>query len=676
MTGTGLLRLLPQHIADLTASGLNDKTISTWGAYSIEIDQKGVLVQLGFGHIDPPALALPILPPDRIAPDLDVVMVKPDHPRRDNNGHAVKYEARARSRNRIHVPLSIRSMLVDVHVPLVITEGQKKAEKAAQEGICAVALAGVWNWKDRIGEASFPIGDFELFPLAGRRVVLCFDSDALTNASVRKAEDDLAAYLSKRLGAQTSIKRLPPGNDGSKVGLDDFLLVHSVEEFRRIAEEAPGSNARSLTAAVTVHERHWPEPLAPEGMHGPAGEFVRIVSPHTEADEAGLLTQFLAFFGNAAGRNSTFQHEADQHAPNINVVLVGDTASGRKGTALSQVRRLFNRVDCEWATTRIQSGLSSGEGLIWAVRDPIERTDPIKEKGRVVGYETVIADQGVTDKRLLVIETELSSPLKVADREGNTLTGVVRQAWDSGSLRLMTKNNPAQSTGAHISIIGHIPGNELLRFISTTELGNGFANRFLWICVRRSKLLPDGGTLEDEDLESIVQAVRKALEFARIGHRVRRCEQARKAWHAVYEALSSQKPGLLGAVISRAEAQITRLATIYALLDRSPVIQEVHLKAALAVWEYVEASVRFIFGDTLGDPVADAILSALQANTTGLTRAQINDLFKHNREKGSIDNALTTLAKQSLAHSVREETGGRPSERWVAQRLKGHEEPK
>ena len=115
---------------------------------------------------------------------------------------------------------------------------------------------------------------------------------------------------------------------------------------------------------------------------------------------------------------------------------------------------------------------------------------------------------------------------------------------------------------------------------------------------------------------------------------------------------------------------------IYALLDCSALIQEVHLKAALALWEYVETSVRFIFGDALGDPVADAILSALRASTTGLTRAQINDLFKHNREKHSIDNALIALAKQGLAHSIREETGGRPSERWVAQTLKRNEEVK
>jgi len=107
------------------------------------------------------------------------------------------------------VPLSIRELLSDSAIPLVITEGQKKSEKAAQEGICCVALGGVWNWSDKIGEASFPIADFELIPISGRHIVICFDSDAISKPSVRRAEQDLAGFLKRRFDARVSIKRLP-----------------------------------------------------------------------------------------------------------------------------------------------------------------------------------------------------------------------------------------------------------------------------------------------------------------------------------------------------------------------------------------------------------------------------------------------------------------------------------
>jgi hypothetical protein len=413
----------------------------------------------------------------------------------------------------------------------------------------------------------------------------------------------------------------------------------------------------------------WPEPPAEEAYRGLAGDFVRAVSSHTEADPVALLVQFLVFFGNVIGRESFYRVEADQHTANINAILVGDTASGRKGTSLSQTRRPFELVDPAWTGTQVCTGLSSGEGLIWAVRDPIEKKEPIKKNGIVERYETVIADHGIEDKRLLVTETEFSSTLKVAEREGNTLTGIVRQAWDSGNLRLMTKTSLAKSTGAHISIIGHIPQDELLRCINTTELGNGFANRFLWVSVKRSKLLPDGGALSGRDLAPIVTRLREAIEYSKHCGELRRDRAAVDAWHAVYEDLSSRKPGLLGAILSRAEAQVTRLSLIYALLDQGPAIRVEHLRAALALWEYAESSVRQIFGDAIGDPVADTILSALRTAAEGLTRTEISNLFSRNRDKQRIDTSLTALLRQDLAHTVREETGGRPVEKWAAVRL-------
>ena len=109
-----------------------------------------------------------------------------------------------------------------------------------------------------------------------------------------------------------------------------------------------------------------------------------------------------------------------------------------------------------------------------------------------------------------------------------------------------------------------------------------------------------------------------------------------------------------------------RLACIYACLDCSPSIRKEHLKAALAFWEYCEASVRFIFGDALGDALADELLKALRNQPDGLTRTEIRDLFGRNRKAGEIERALCTLAEYGLAESVQAPTdsGGRPPERW------------
>src|SRR5262249_31932990 len=155
----------------------------------------------------------------------------------------------------------------------------------------------------------------------------------------------------------------------------------------------------------------------------------------------------------------------------------------------------------------------SGEGLIWVVRDPIEEKKEIKVKGRHTGdYETVVVDFGIADKRLFVIEAEFANVLKVMAREGNTLSPVIRSAWDSGNLRTITKNSPAMATDAHISIIGHITRAELARLLTQTESANGFGNRFLWPAVKRSKYLPEGGAINTIKFNDLLDRLRVAIE--------------------------------------------------------------------------------------------------------------------------------------------------------------------
>jgi hypothetical protein len=305
------------------------------------------------------------------------------------------------------------------------------------------------------------------------------------------------------------------------------------------------------------------------------------------------------------------------------------------------------------------SGLSSGEGLIWAVRDPIYKYNAKK------GTEE-LDDPGVEDKRLMVLEAEFASPLRVLHREGNTLSPVVRSAWDTGALRILTKNSPAVATDAHISIIGHITKDELLRHLDATEMANGFANRFLWVCVQRSKCLPEGGKPDGDSLFSLSSCIRKALEAAgRIGE-MRRSDGARQLWEEVYEDLSEGEPGLFGAITSRAEAQVLRLSCVYALLDGSPAVDVQHLRAALALWNYCEESCRYIFGDTLGNPIADRIRQALRGSPNGLNRSEISHLLGNNVAANTIENALRVLVEHRIGACEVLDTGGRPQERWYA----------
>ena len=315
-----------------------------------------------------------------------------------------------------------------------------------------------------------------------------------------------------RLFRQSGLMREKWDSQHGAMTYGAMTLAKAAEGKTEFYTPQPAGNGRSSAVPATravaprrvaVPQRRWPQ-LPPEALAGLPGEFVKRVEPTTEADPAALLTQFNVYVGNVIGRGAHFWVEDSRHGLNNNVLLVGDTSKSRKGTSRDRVQRPLVQVDETWVSERIVHGLSSGEGLIWAVRDEITKREPIREKKEIVDYQDVITDPGVADKRLLVVETEFASALKVASREGNTLSAQVRQAWDSGNLRTMTKNSPAQATGAHISVIAHITEEELHRHLDATEIANGHLNRYQIACVRRSKFLPEGGHLDDAALLPIV----------------------------------------------------------------------------------------------------------------------------------------------------------------------------
>ncbi len=394
----------------------------------------------------------------------------------------------------------------------------------------------------------------------------------------------------------------------------------------------------------------WPT-LASEALHGLAGRIVKVLDPHTEADPVATLFHTLAGVGNVIGAEPHAKVQYDEHPARLFGVLVGPTSRSRKGTAWSGPRHLLAAVDEEWGKHSVQSGLTSGEGLIYHARDAgTAKPD----------------DPGVEDKRLLIIEPEFAVRLKVMGREGNSLSGVIREAWDSGNLSTLTKNSPLRATGAHVSILGHTTEEEIRRYLTETERANGFANRFLWLLVRRSKVLAEGGTLPDAEAAHLVDELREVATFARTVGEVRRDATAGAIWAEVYPRLSEGEPGMVGAILSRAEAQVLRLSVLYAILDRSEMIRPVHLYAALAVWDYAEASARDIFGGRVGSTVADTIWEALKARGP-LTRTEIYNVFGRHRTKAEVDAALAVLEARGRARRrPPEPSGGRPSETWEA----------
>jgi hypothetical protein len=413
----------------------------------------------------------------------------------------------------------------------------------------------------------------------------------------------------------------------------------------------------------------WPERLEEAAFHGPAGTFVEKILPHSEADPAALRGQYLAAAGNLFGAGAYHSVEADQHPARLWVAIVGATSKARKGSSWSRVRSVAAEVEPSWAE-RIAGGLASGEGPLWAVRDPIYKT--VKKKGTnpLDDDEWVeeLADPGVSDKRLLVVENELARVFDVIARSGSTLSATLRSLWDGGTVSSLSKNAPFKSTHPHLSAIGHITAEELRMRLADGEIWNGLANRLILIAARRSKLLPHGSEVDPDVLArlqgSLIHSVREAHRRpGRIGW----SDKASKRWAKIYEELSSERPGLLGAVLARAEAQTVRLSVCYALLDTSERIEVPHLEAALAVWRYAERSAQWVFADATGDSTVDSIREALRnAGEKGVSRTEMRDMFGRNMSVHEIERGLGFLLFKGWARRESIETGGRPEERWFA----------
>ncbi|WP_225973705.1 DUF3854 domain-containing protein [Dehalogenimonas formicexedens] len=197
---------------------------------------KAELARLGFAPSQQrvPGLLIPLWGVDAQAAGYQL---RPDNPRTNNQGKAVKYELPAGSSNHLDCPPRCHKDLGNPKVPLWITEGSKKADALAGRGACAISVTGVWGFKGKneFGGVTF-LADWDYIALKDRAVFLAFDSDIVTKEPVKKALSHVAEHM-RRKGAKVQIVQLPQLEGQSKTGIDDYLLQHSLAEAEKLVGE-------------------------------------------------------------------------------------------------------------------------------------------------------------------------------------------------------------------------------------------------------------------------------------------------------------------------------------------------------------------------------------------------------------------------------------------------------
>jgi hypothetical protein len=372
-----------------------------------------------------------------------------------------------------------------------------------------------------------------------------------------------------------------------------------------------------------------------------------------------LLFQAMALCGNFLGPHHHFRVAKTKHHTNLFVCLVGDTASA-KGEALDCAKDLLHQADNTWEGV---SGLNSGEGIAAIALDDD-------------GDEGQGAPKKV--KPVTFLETEFSRLLEASYRKGSTVGMTLRRAWDELTFQVLNKNSPLKSR-ALVSLIGHITPTELRQKMAGIDIGNGFANRILWVRVRPSKDLPESG--RDLDFSDLAQRLNQARLVAHEIGEMQLDREASELWRSLYGQLKHRPDNAFGQVTARARPNVIRMAMIYSLLppkesaaiECSPLsVQPFRtiglepLQAALEAWRFAERSAYQLFSEP-EDPSATKIMKFC----TGCPRSRseiMADLFQGHISAARLQELLTPLLSRGRLVAVKNASGrpGRPSELFLA----------
>ena len=223
--------LLPEHRKELEeGSGLSAATIAEAEFRSAGPPEAADLLNWAKPN---PKLGDALVTP--LGGDDCPAQLKFNTPRKNADGKPIKYETPVGSKPVVYIPPDARDGVLTTKDPVVITEGVKKALKAVQEGVLTIALLGVWMFKVKGEQRLIP--GLERIDWDGREVVIAYDSDGHTNRGIRQAAAELAELL-RAAGAKLKVLFLPPGPGGEKIGMDDFLLAHPVEDLKALIADA------------------------------------------------------------------------------------------------------------------------------------------------------------------------------------------------------------------------------------------------------------------------------------------------------------------------------------------------------------------------------------------------------------------------------------------------------
>lgn len=221
-----------------------------------------------------------------------------------------------------------------------------------------------------------------------------------------------------------------------------------------------------------------PPKLRSEGYYGPLSEMSFDLTHGTEAKREFFANNLMVGIAAAIPSSYITFPFADGHTViRLFSLQVLPTGCG-KGVSGKQTDALVNEAKRQLGDNIVSAhsglplyaraysgGLSTGEGIAYELRDGITNDNG----------ET---QQGVDDKRLLVVEPEFYNVIVKCLAPTSILSSTIRKTFDGDSLEPMTKKDRVKCTDPDICILGQITPEELVAKLDSVSISNGFINRF------------------------------------------------------------------------------------------------------------------------------------------------------------------------------------------------------
>jgi hypothetical protein len=471
-------------------------------------------------------------------------------------------------------PHESAEVLTNPALPVLLVEGLKKTVSAwrlarwncASPRFFSCGVTGVFNFRGIIGKTTDangarvnlkgPIPDLGRIMWLARTVFLIFDSDALTNPSVRTAREAFAEELRQR-GAHVVVMFLPALDGLEKTGFDDLLarwgpqavldwLQHAEAGAAEVSEEEDSTTGDDDLGDFP--ERAW---------RGAFKIYREAMDGTSEAPDTAHFSALWAMAAACLRRRVSFYY-AYPHYPNVYLVNYGNTGDSKTSAGRQGLRLLPEH------GIKLLRGVGSAEAL----------GDWMQQR-----------EEGPTISHLLFIE-ELATLLIRGGWEGSTLLSFLTETFDApDKYEIPFRKNPVLVQEPTPTLLAGTTIEWLWKGLREIDVHGGFGNRIFYLSGTPKPPIP----LPRKPNAEALGAVRRALERLTTYQPLELLftPDAEALWQDFYVALKSTTwPELTAAAIKRVPTYIVKLSMVYACFEGTSLITADQLSAAIEVGNY------------------------------------------------------------------------------------------